>query len=520
MRPFSAPARAGATRTGPHPIRGSGAASTRGPAPWIFGCVMVVILAIGSYLAFTKELPFTEPGLRGHGDVRERDHAAGDLAGADRRRQRRRGHRRRARRRPGQGHVHGRRGGPADPRRRRGLDPPAAVPRGQLLPRPLPRQPERARARRRRRHPDHQDVDRGPARRGADRAPGARRAGASSGCSRATAPGSPTSRRPPTTPTRTRSSRARPRPSRSTTRSSTAADAGRGTAIVNTALLGNNRHDLSGFIRSFGITFGKLADRSADLSDLITNFNTFAGALADESTNLSATLAELAPTLEEAAALAAGPQRRAARGPRAGDRVAAGDPGAARRRSTSPNPWLTQTRALVRRSELGGLARLVKNASPGLAQAAANTKPTFQQQTLLSRCTSGVLVPAGDADDQRPVLDRPAELPRVLLLDRPARRRVAGLRRQRPLRPLPVGRRRRSWSRAPNPGGIPGSGPIQGTSKNFANVQAAPEGVQPVLPNNPPPFRPEYACHKNLVPDLNGPGGRRRARPTSTPVTP
>ena len=36
----------------------------RGPAPWIFGCVMVVILAIGSYLAFTKELPFTSEGYR------------------------------------------------------------------------------------------------------------------------------------------------------------------------------------------------------------------------------------------------------------------------------------------------------------------------------------------------------------------------------------------------------------------------------------------------------------------------
>ena len=65
----------------------------------------------------------------------------------------------------------------------------------------------------------------------------------------------------------------------------------------------------------------------------------------------------------------------------------------------------------------------------------------------------------------------------------------------------------------PNPGGIAGSGPIQGTSKNFANVQAAPEGVQPVLPNNPPPFRPEYPCHKNLVPDLNGPAAPP-ARPT------
>ena len=53
-------------------------------------------------------------------------------------------------------------------------DPPAPVPRGQLLPRPPAGQPERTRPARRRRHPGQPDGDRRPARPGADRAAGAR----------------------------------------------------------------------------------------------------------------------------------------------------------------------------------------------------------------------------------------------------------------------------------------------------------------------------------------------------------
>ena len=62
MRPFS---RRASRRdpSGPAPDPRIWGRKYRGPAPWIFGCVMVVILAIGSYLAFTKELPFIEPGL-------------------------------------------------------------------------------------------------------------------------------------------------------------------------------------------------------------------------------------------------------------------------------------------------------------------------------------------------------------------------------------------------------------------------------------------------------------------------
>ena len=76
--------------------------------------------------------------------------------------------------------------------------------------------------------------------------------------------------------------------------------AGRDTAIVNTALLGEHPHDLSGFIRGFSQVFAKLAEREQELSDLITNFNVFTRALAAESVNLAATFSELAPTLEEA----------------------------------------------------------------------------------------------------------------------------------------------------------------------------------------------------------------------------
>ena len=93
---------------------------------------------------------------------------------------------------------------------------------------------------------------------------------------------------------------------------------------------------------------------SADLSDLITNFNTFAGALADESTNLSATLAELAPTLEETEPSLRALNDALPAAPGAGDRVAAGDPGAARHdRAREPVADPDRAPAAPRRSSAG-----------------------------------------------------------------------------------------------------------------------------------------------------------------------
>ncbi len=172
----------------------------------------------------------------------------------------------------------------------------------------------------------------------------------------------------------------------------------------------------------------------------------------------------------------------------------------------------------MRRSELGGLARLIKNASPGLAKTAANTKPTFQQQTLLSRCTSDVLVPAGDATITDQFSTGQPSYREFFYSTVQLAGESQGFDGNGPYVRFQSGGGGVLVD-GPNPGGIVGSGPIQGTSKNFANVQAAPEGVQPVLPNNPPPFRPEYPCHKNLVPNLNGPAAAP-GPPDLTPVTP
>ena len=72
-----------------------------------------------------------------------------------------------------------------------------------------------------------------------------------------------------------------------------------------------------------------------------------------------------------------------------------------------------------------------------------------------------------------------------------------------------------------NPGGIPGTGSafLQGSAFNFANVQEAPQGQQPYLPDAPPPYRPDVPCASNPVPDVNGPAAQA-GPPDLVPVNP
>ena len=275
-------------------------------------------------------------------------------------------------------------------------------------------------------------------------------------------------------------------------------DAGRGAAVVNTALLGENPHDLSGFVKGLGTTFGKLASVEDDLSDLITNFNVFTGALAAESENLSLTIAELGPTLAETELSLrhlndALPSVRAL--------AIVSRPGIQELPETidAATPWLDQARLLMGADELGGLSQLLRDASPGLATTAAATRPLFEEQTALARCTSKVLVPAGDI-----VIDD------GFSVDEPNYREFFYA----------------TVNLAGESQGFDGNGPYvrfqsgggpqllqapepAGGLKNnvvFGNGLAVPGGVQPVVPaGQPPPFRPEVPCADNPVPDINGP---------------
>ena len=120
-----------------------------GPSPWIFGLLMVLLLAMPHLPRVREEAPCRGPGLRAARDVRERGDAAA--------RPRRCGSPASTSARSPSVAVR-RATPPRSPSRvdsegqpihddATGRDPPAPLPRGQLLPRPQAGQPERARAR-------------------------------------------------------------------------------------------------------------------------------------------------------------------------------------------------------------------------------------------------------------------------------------------------------------------------------------------------------------------------------------
>jgi len=274
-------------------------------------------------------------------------------------------------------------------------------------------------------------------------------------------------------------------------------DAGRGTAIVNEALLGENPRDLSRLIAAQARIFTQLASRESDLSDLITNFNVTARAFAGESANLSATVEELAPTLEEARTSLASlsgalPSVRAL--------AIEARPGIQELPETieSAGPWLEQTRALLGADELGGLAPLLRASSRGLAQTAAATKPLFDEQAALGRCTSQVLIPTGNVAVEDQFATGESNFHEFFLSTVQLAGESQGFDGNGPYVRFQSGGGDQLLQAA-NPGGSIGN------TKVFGNAITAPEGIQPVLPDELPPFRMDVPCASNRIPSINGP---------------
>jgi phospholipid/cholesterol/gamma-HCH transport system substrate-binding protein len=287
--------------------------------------------------------------------------------------------------------------------------------------------------------------------------------------------------------------------------------AGRYAAQVTNAFLGTEAGDLSRLVAGVGRTFGALARREADLQDLIVNFNTFTGALAAQSSNLSATVRELGPTLQVGrrslvSLNASLPPLRAwaiefrpavAELPAL---IAAG------------KPWLAQARPLLSGRELGGFAKLLREATPGLTGAAqAGMANTIPQINRISLCTSRVFVPTGN----QTIEDRFATGPNYreffyYLAD------FAGISQNFDgngpyLRVQPGGGD--TLVKLENP-----AGNLTTDKQDWAHVAAAPEGVQPQLGGRPPK-KPNVRCSTQPVPDVNGPLGQV-GPPSLTTVSP
>jgi len=277
--------------------------------------------------------------------------------------------------------------------------------------------------------------------------------------------------------------------------------AGRYSAQVTNALLGTDPGDLSRLVAGAGRTFGALARREQDLEGLIVNFDTFTGALAAQSTNLATTVHRLAPTLAttrrslvslnrtlpplRAYAIELRPAVAALPG-----WIAAG------------KPWLAQARPLLSGKEAGGAARLLAEATPGLAGAAqAGKASTIPQVNRISLCTSRVFVPTGNQTiEDRFSTGGPnyREFFYALADFSGSTQNFDG--NGSYLRVLPGAGDK--LLKLENP-----QGQFTVDKQEWTHAANLPIGVQPQLGGRPPK-KPNVRCSTNPVPDLNGPLGQ------------
>ncbi len=289
-------------------------------------------------------------------------------------------------------------------------------------------------------------------------------------------------------------------------------DAGRYSAQVTNALLGTQPHDLSRLVAGAGRAFGAFARDEEDLKNLIVNFDIFTGALAAQSANLTATIHRLAPTLKTAHSSLVSLNRSL---PPLRAYAIELTPAVAELPGliSAAKPWIEQARPLLSGKEAGGAAKLLREATPGLAGAAqAGKAKALPQLNRISLCTTRVIVPTGNQtiNDQ---FSTGGPNYREFLY---ALTNFAG------------------WGQnfdgnGPflrlQPGGgdvlVEGANPLGNLSTDrrvFANTIEAPIGTQPQLGGRPPK-KPDVRCDSNPAPDVNGPLGQVGA-PTPAAVTP
>ncbi len=285
----------------------------------------------------------------------------------------------------------------------------------------------------------------------------------------------------------------------------------RSTSQVNEALLGTQPDaDLQRLIRGTSRATAGLARNEEQLKDLISNFNKTMASLASEDTNLRATIRELPPTL--AAADGALDSLNAAFPP---TRAFAREilPGVRETPATinASFPWIAQTRKLVSRPELGGLVRDLSPATRDLARVTDAARDFLPQTDLLSRCATDVIFPTGD----------------VVIKDE----FTTGAPNYREFFYALVGLSGEGQNFDGNgqyvrfqPGGgaqtISLGSATADTGQLFGNAAVAPIGTRPRHPGRRSAYRPDATCYKNERPDLNGPAAALGAPDPARPAVP
>jgi ABC-type transporter Mla subunit MlaD len=281
-----------------------------------------------------------------------------------------------------------------------------------------------------------------------------------------------------------------------------AAPAFRDSAIVQEAFLGTETHDLSGVIKGLGDVSKALDADERSLKDLVTNFNRTMAAFAGEANNLRSTIRLLPGVLRSANGAfdslnAAFPSTRAfAREILPGVRETPATINAF-------FPWLDQARPLLGEAELRGLVGDLQPATNDLARVTDATVRFLPQADLVAKCFTDVIFPTGDV-----VIQDTDALTTGVENYKEFWYAMVGLAGEGqnfdgngPYVRFQTGGGQQTISTG-EVGGAVGDNSTAGDTL-FANPGAQPLGTRPAYPRLRPPYKPGVPCFTNTPPDLN-----------------
>jgi phospholipid/cholesterol/gamma-HCH transport system substrate-binding protein len=275
----------------------------------------------------------------------------------------------------------------------------------------------------------------------------------------------------------------------------------RGGAIINQAVTGTERHDLSRLVASIGRVSAALNVHEQQLGELIGNFNSFFHSFAAQSASLKRTVALLPSSLfaidRGLAALDAAlpPTRTFAHDILPGIRATPATVAA-------QLPWIEQVQASLAPSELGGVAEGLVEATPSLAQLTAEQTPFYEQTDKFNKCLTKVLIPAGNTKIQDGTSSSGVEDYKEFWYGLVGLNSLGqGFDGNGTMSHFMLGSGGPTLRSAPT--SILGT-KLQGL-KLLGHASLQPLGTRPAYPREEPPYKPLVPCYTQALPNFNGP---------------
>ena len=277
-------------------------------------------------------------------------------------------------------------------------------------------------------------------------------------------------------------------------------DALRGSAIVQDALLGQGKDDLTKLVRALASIGDQLGGKDRQVGELVENFNTTMGAIAAEQDSVRSAVHELGPTVQHAYA-SLGALNASLPNVRAFSRELI--PGVEETQPTidAVTPWIEQVRPFVSQDEAGGLLADLQPATASLAKSTNLGIESVKQGDLFAKCMRDVFLPAGD---------------RVLSDKDPSTGAdfSSGKANYKEFWYAMVGLSGESQNfdgngafiRTQSGGGIYpvtiAGGNVGDNGKLFGNSLGKPLGTRPAWTSKKPAYKPDEACYKQQIPDF------------------